>query len=66
MADEVYRGEKVHKLPKPNRTYTGGRVCAADGCETKLSIYNKWDYCWQHEPVHTYISRGRRSAPEAA
>ena len=30
MADEVYRGERVHKLPKPNRTYSGGRVCAAE------------------------------------
>ena len=66
MADDVYRGERVHKLPKPNRTYDGGRVCAAEGCETKLSIYNKWEFCWQHEPVHTFISRGKRSAPEAA
>jgi hypothetical protein len=36
------------------------RVCAAEGCSTKLSIYNRWDLCWQHEPVHTYISRGKR------
>ena len=45
MADEVYRGERVHQLPKANRTYSEGRVCAADGCGTKLSIYNKWQYC---------------------
>jgi hypothetical protein len=25
-----------------------------------LSIYNRWDLCWQHEPVHAYISRGKR------
>jgi hypothetical protein len=66
MADEVYRGAPVRQLPKPNRTYDGGRVCAADGCETKLSIYNRWQFCWQHEPVHSYVSRGRRKAPEAA
>jgi hypothetical protein len=35
-------------------------VCAAEGCSTKLSIYNKWNFCWQHEPVHEYISRGKR------
>ena len=32
----------------------------AEGCNTKLSIYNKWEFCWQHEPVHTFISRGKR------
>ena len=31
MADEVYRGERVHQLPKANRTYSEGRVCAAEG-----------------------------------
>jgi hypothetical protein len=44
-------------------------VCAADGCGTKLSVYNRWDFCWQHEPVHDYVPRGkrkRRSDREAA
>jgi hypothetical protein len=60
MAESGYQGAHVRELPRANRTYAGGRVCAAEGCETKLSIYNKWDLCWQHEPVHTYISRGKR------
>ena len=60
MADSEYRGARIRELPRANRTYPGGRVCAAEGCTTKLSIYNKWDFCWQHEPVHTYISRGKR------
>jgi len=61
MASEsMYRGARVRELPRANRTYTSGRVCATEGCTTKLSIYNKWSYCWQHEPVHTYISRGKR------
>jgi hypothetical protein len=29
-------------------------------------VYNKWDYCWQHEPVHTYIPRGKRKRRDAA
>jgi hypothetical protein len=33
---------------------------------TKLSVYNKWDYCWQHEPVHTYIPRGKRRSKRQA
>ena len=55
-----YRGDHVRELPRANRTYQTGRVCAAEGCATRLSVYNKWDYCWQHEPVHEYISRGKR------
>jgi hypothetical protein len=67
VAEQSYRGARVRQLNKPNRTYQQGRVCAADGCQTKLSIYNKWEFCWQHEPVHTYIPRGkRRRKAEAA
>jgi hypothetical protein len=41
-------------------------VCAHPGCTTKLSVYNKWNHCWQHEPVHSYIPRGKRKRREAA
>jgi hypothetical protein len=60
MADEGFRGQAVRSLPRANKQYQADRICAAAGCTTKLSIYNKWDYCWQHEPVHTYIARGKR------
>jgi hypothetical protein len=69
MTDEAFRGARVRDLPKANRTYPAGRVCAAEGCGTKLSVYNRWNYCWQHEPVHEYVPRGkrkRRSDREAA
>ncbi|HEX2424490.1 MAG TPA: hypothetical protein VHM47_01255 [Actinomycetota bacterium] len=67
MADESsYRGSQVRELPKANRTFGSGRVCAAEGCSTKLSVYNKWDFCWQHEPVHDYVPRGKRKRKEAA
>ena len=49
--------------PEPSATEQDlrtGRVCAEPGCETKLSIYSKWKYCWQHEPVHSYVPRGKR------
>jgi len=36
-------------------------------CETRLSIYNRSDLCWQHEPVRQFIPRGkRRSKAKAA
>jgi len=66
VQDERYRGAPVKTLPRPNRRYGGGRVCADPGCGTKLSVYNKWDYCWQHEPAHEYVPRGRRTPREAA
>ena len=67
MSDERFRGASVRNLPRPNKTYAAGRVCAEPGCETKLSIYSKWKYCWQHEPVHSSVPRGKRkSRSEAA
>jgi hypothetical protein len=67
MAEEHYVGGTVRPLPRPNRRFAEGRVCAEPGCGTKLSIYNKWNYCWQHEPVHSYVPRGKRkSASQAA
>jgi hypothetical protein len=60
MAEESFRGQSVRSLPRANKRYQADRSCAAPGCNTKLSIYNKWEYCWQHEPVHTYVARGKR------
>jgi hypothetical protein len=59
-------GERVRTLPHANRKYKPGRVCAADGCGTVLSVYNRWQFCWQHEPVHAYTPRGKRKKREAA
>jgi len=66
MADDSYKGARVRSLPRPNRSYGTGRVCAAEGCETKLSVYNRWVFCWQHEPLHSYSPRGRRKKRQAA
>jgi hypothetical protein len=60
VAEENFRGASVRTLPRPNKRFGSGRVCADAACGTKLSVYNKWDYCWQHEPVHAYIPRGKR------
>jgi len=67
MSEERFRGSVVRSLPRPNRQFLSDRVCAQSGCGTKLSRYNRWSYCWQHEPVHAYIPRGkRRSRKQAA
>lgn len=64
--DLTLRGEAVRALPRRNRQWTQGRVCAEPGCVTRISIYNKSKYCWTHEPIHYYIARGRKKSPQAA
>ncbi len=68
MRDESLslRGATVRALPRRNRTWSTGRVCAQEGCVTRISIYNRAKYCWAHEPVQYYIARGRKKRPEAA
>ncbi len=56
----VLRGAPVRALPRRNRTWSEGRVCAEEGCTTTLSIYNRSKFCWAHEPLRYYIARGRK------
>lgn len=60
------RGALVQTLPAANRTYPEGRVCAADGCDTRISIYNRSTLCWNHEPARIRLPRGRRKRRDAA
>jgi hypothetical protein len=57
---QAIRGARPRELPRPNRTYERGRVCTAEGCETRLSIYNKSPFCWTHKPVTFPVTRGAR------
>lgn len=66
MAEQRFQGTSIGTLPRPSRRYPPGRVCAAKGCATKLSVYNRWGYCWQHEPEHTFIHRGRGGSRSVA
>jgi hypothetical protein len=61
-----FKGSAVRSLPPRNRVWSEGRECAEPGCITRLSIYNRSKYCWAHEPIHYYISRGRKKRAEAA
>jgi len=55
-----FRGARVRETPRRNQTYASGRTCEEAGCDTRLSIYNRSDFCWQHEPVRAYVARGKR------
>jgi hypothetical protein len=67
MSDnQVVRGSRPRELPRPNRTYARGRVCAHEGCDTRISIYNKSPYCWAHAPLKYPLVRGERKRKAAA
>lgn len=58
--NDVLKGTRAVEAPRPNRTYGEGRSCAHDGCETKLSIYNRSRHCWMHAEVKFPVVRGDR------
>ena len=60
------QGTRPGKLPPPSREHAEGRVCAAEGCETKLSKYNDSKLCWQHADVVFPNYRGKRLSPNDA
>jgi hypothetical protein len=63
---DVIRGARPKELPRPNRTYGDDRVCAEEGCETRISRYNKSKYCWSHIPLTFPLVRGERKKKRAA
>ncbi len=43
---------------RPPRTYTSTRVCARGSCGTRLSQYNRYEYCFTHTPTRFPRVRG--------
>ena len=60
------RGYRPQGLPRASKTYAEGRVCAQDGCETRLSKYNRRDKCWAHAEMKVPRLRGRKPAAGSA
>jgi hypothetical protein len=58
MTDTV-RGAPIKGMTRPSKRFATGRVCAKQGCETKLSQYNKAEYCHTHAPVRFPRVRGK-------
>jgi len=60
------KGTRPGHLPPPSRREEKGRVCAAHGCNTRLSVYNLGSHCWQHGEITFPNYRGKRLAPGKA
>ena len=62
----VTKGTRPGHVPTPSRTEEEGRVCAFEGCATKLSVYNEGAFCWQHADVVFPNYRGKRLRTDRA
>jgi len=59
MNDTVLRGRRLNGASRAPKTYATERRCAHEGCETKLSRYNRREWCFAHAPVKYPRLRGR-------
>jgi hypothetical protein len=66
LTEALVKGTRPGHLPEPSRQTTTGRICAADGCSTRLSVYNDGRFCWQHTDLAFPNYRGKRLAPGKA
>ncbi len=61
------RGKAPAHTGRRNKVFAEGRICSVAGCDTRLSVYNDSDECWQHTEVRPFIlqvPRRRRKARE--
>jgi len=59
MAENVLRGQRILGTSRAPKEYSVERTCAKDGCKTKLSRYNRREFCFAHAPTRFPRLRGR-------
>lgn len=59
MPETIMQGRKAGPGGRRPRTFNEDRVCAAPGCETTLSRYNRNEHCYAHSPIRYPRTRGR-------
>ena len=52
-------GKRIRGGVRPSKTYEEGRVCVHKSCETKISRYNRREFCHAHAPTRFPRLRGR-------
>ncbi|MEE8406339.1 MAG: hypothetical protein V3S32_04245 [Acidimicrobiia bacterium] len=58
MTDTV-RGAAIKGVSRPSKRFSQDRVCSKPSCETRLSQYNKAEYCHAHAPIRFPRVRGK-------
>ncbi len=59
MNDTVLKGRRLAGGTRAPKTYSTERSCIQAGCETRLSRYNRREYCYAHAPTKYPRLRGR-------
>lgn len=59
MADNILKGRRSLSGTRAPRVYSSERTCAMKTCSTKLSQYNRRDFCFAHAPTKFPRLRGR-------
>jgi len=62
MSERAIGGIPISGGGRASKAFKRGRVCAEQGCNTMLSIYNKGKFCYSHEPMQVPRTRGRKIA----
>ena len=65
MNETALKGRKFTGASRAPKTYSAGRTCASKGCETRLSQYNRREWCYTHAPTKYPRLRGRIVKAEA-
>jgi hypothetical protein len=58
MSSATMRATTAGRARRRPKTYGESRVCESDACDTRLSRYNRNEYCFQHAPVKFPRMRG--------
>jgi len=56
---QVVSGSLVRGVRRKPKRHAEGRVCAKSACTTKISVYNKTEFCNPHKPFKAPRVRGR-------
>lgn len=59
MAENVLKGRRSLNGTRAPRVYSDQRTCATTKCTTRLSKYNRREYCFAHAPTKFPRLRGR-------
>jgi hypothetical protein len=56
---ETLKGNRITGTTRAPKVHAEDRLCRHDGCPTRLSRYNKREYCYAHAPTRFPRLRGR-------
>jgi len=59
MQETSLKGRKFTGATRAPKTYSDDRTCAESSCETRLSQYNRREWCYAHAPTKYPRLRGR-------